>query len=186
MTSATYHFKSGIPAEGCSEIVKYALTQPAKNGVVGRDGGFREHEMRKSTIRWLKRCDPKLQMLFTTLEHMCLKANFNNFGLDTRGCMEAQFTEYHGCDEGHYDWHKDDNPYSKTPWDRRLSCVVQLSRAQDYEGGKLEVDGTTINHELFSEQGDVIFFRSDAKHKVSPVTSGIRFSLVTWFVGPRG
>ena len=32
--------------------------------------------------------------------------------------------------------------------------------------------------------GDMIFFTSGMEHRVTPVTKGVRYSLVNWFVGP--
>jgi PKHD-type hydroxylase len=35
-----------------------------------------------------------------------------------------------------------------------------------------------------SSKGSVIVFPSDVYHRVKPVTKGIRYSLVAWFLGP--
>lgn len=185
MISASYYFKKGLSANECAGLVKYALQQQACNGTIGYGGKQMEHEMRRSTVRWLYPYDLNLDWLKARTEYWCLKANAENFGIDTRGFLSWQFTEYHGCDKSHYDWHRDDDPYGAPPFERKLSMVVQLSRSKDYEGGLLELDGAEINRELFCDQGDVIIFRSDQRHRVTQTTSGIRFSLVSWMIGPR-
>ena len=35
-----------------------------------------------------------------------------------------------------------------------------------------------------AKAGDIIFFTSGMEHRVAPVTKGVRYSLVNWFVGP--
>jgi len=36
----------------------------------------------------------------------------------------------------------------------------------------------------FNKTGSIVVFPSDMEHRVAPVTKGIRYSLVVWFVGP--
>ena len=38
--------------------------------------------------------------------------------------------------------------------------------------------------EVFKNQGTIIVFPSFIRHRVNPVTKGIRYSLVNWFEGP--
>jgi PKHD-type hydroxylase len=61
-----------------------------------------------------------------------------------------------------------------------------LSDPSDYEGGRFEFDNTLpqLPDEAF-KKGSVIVFPSFHKHRVTPVTSGIRHSLVTWVEGPH-
>jgi len=76
---------------------------------------------------------------------------------------------------------------------RKLSIIVQLSDPEDYEGGdiyfsrppkdgRLDAEGETIPQ--FREKGSVIVFPSYVRHKVSPVTKGIRKSATAWICGP--
>ena len=62
---------------------------------------------------------------------------------------------------------------------RKLSMVAFLS--DDYEGGELEIENDTP---MTKEAGNLIFFPSFISHQVKPVTSGERFSLSNWFLGP--
>ena len=69
---------------------------------------------------------------------------------------------------------------------RKLSMSVLLN--DNFEGGAFEF--ATYGKEdciitpIEVEAGSVIVFPSWMEHRVAPVTKGIRYSLVTWFVGP--
>ena len=47
-------------------------------------------------------------------------------------------------------------------------------------------NGNTVTLEEIPrlEEGSIIVFPSFVEHRVTPVTEGIRYSLVSWFVGP--
>ena len=64
---------------------------------------------------------------------------------------------------------------------RKLSMSVILN--SDYEGGDFEIFGLE-NKIPRLEEGSIIVFPSFKEHRVTPVTRGIRYSLVAWFVGP--
>lgn len=142
--------------------------------------------MRSSTVRWLSYCDLDLLWLRLRIEEKILVANREGFGFHLQpGFTEIQFTEYHGSAGGHYDWHEDNSAQMKKPMDRKLSFVLQLSDPADYDGGKFELQGDPLPASAYTQQGDALIFRSGLRHRVSPVTRGTRYSLVTWVHGPR-
>ena len=70
---------------------------------------------------------------------------------------------------------------------RKLSMTVLLN--DNYEGGEFQFatyrkEECKIDTPEFNKTGSVIVFPSDVEHRVAPVTKGIRYSLVTWFLGP--
>ena len=70
---------------------------------------------------------------------------------------------------------------------RKLSMTVLLN--DNYEGGEFQFasytqEKCTIDTPEFNKTGMIIVFPSDMEHRVAPVTKGIRYSLVVWFVGP--
>ena len=70
---------------------------------------------------------------------------------------------------------------------RKLSMTVLLN--SNYEGGEFQFatygeEKCTIHTPEFNKTGMIIMFPSDMEHRVTPVTKGIRYSLVTWFLGP--
>lgn len=66
---------------------------------------------------------------------------------------------------------------------RKLSVVLQLSNPNEYEGGELQMNtgGSIIN--VPKEKGLICFFPSFVLHRVTPLSSGLRRSLVTWLCG---
>jgi PKHD-type hydroxylase len=91
-----------------------------------------------------------------------------------------QYTVYYEGG-GHYDWHVDIGPGSIS--DRKISCSVQLSDPNKYEGGDLEVWSGGEFKVIERRQGSAIFFPSFLMHRVTPITKGIRKSLVLWMGG---
>jgi hypothetical protein len=63
--------------------------------------------------------------------------------------------------------------------DRKLTVVLFLSKDNSYSGGELNVFGKDIT----MKQGSVVAFPSFFPHSVKKVTSGERWSLITWLWG---
>jgi len=65
---------------------------------------------------------------------------------------------------------------------RKLTVIAFLN--DEYEGGKfyLNADGSLIYPP--QQKGNAIIFPSYMIHGVEPVTKGIRYSVVTWLIGP--
>lgn len=127
-----------------------------------------------------------------------LMANFMNIALAVnKHCAwdfkidalePLQYGEYH---EGQmYDWHTDQH---KVPDEngrvRKFSFSVFLNN--DYQGGEfdLELSGPSseCRYKTFQnlEKNTAVFFHSHTWHRVRPVTSGVRKSLVGWVLGPK-
>jgi len=82
----------------------------------------------------------------------------------------------------HFDTHMDlgDGDTSSL---RKLSFTLWLN--DSYEGGKLTFNIIPEMSQRNSEIGDMIIFPSYLEHKVEPVTSGVRWSLVGWILGDK-
>lgn len=93
-----------------------------------------------------------------------------------------QLARYDSSDRGFYDWHPD---FSEFASGRKISFSVQLSRSEDYEGGDLELLFRGQPYQAERARGTLIAFPSFALHRVTPVTRGTRWSLVSWISGPR-
>jgi hypothetical protein len=92
----------------------------------------------------------------------------------------VQLSEYQVGDE--YDWHLDLGPGPASR--RKLSLSVQLTEPNEYEGGDLEIKGVH-NIPALRKRGSVIIFPSFLLHRVTPVTRGVRRSLVAWVPGEK-
>ncbi|KRC81903.1 2OG-Fe(II) oxygenase [Sphingomonas sp. Root241] len=94
---------------------------------------------------------------------------------------DIQFVRY--CAGAHFQtWHSDAgvDRYEE----RRISVSVELSDADDYEGGVLEI-APAMGLVRTLPRGGGRLFRSRMIHRVTPVTRGIRHALVAW-TGKRG
>jgi PKHD-type hydroxylase len=68
----------------------------------------------------------------------------------------------------------------REPTVRKLSMTVLLNDPKEFEGGNLEIAGKDL---LPMKQGHAAIFASFLQHRVTPVTKGVRRSLVMWFGG---
>tara|TARA_B100000925_G_scaffold288681_1_gene270151 strand:+ start:846 stop:1412 length:567 start_codon:yes stop_codon:yes gene_type:complete len=154
------------------------------------EGESSNQNLRSCKINWVEGSD-----LRSLLLSLCHQANVNaEWNLQILGGEGMQYTVY---DEGdHYDWHVDAQGILKsqmmgmcpdTPV-RKISLTVFLNDPEEYEGGELELElfgplAKERSVKFKESKGTVIFFPSDTWHKVNPVKSGVRKSLVTWFGG---
>lgn len=73
---------------------------------------------------------------------------------------------------------------------RKLSVTISLNDPNEYEGGNLQFDLGPHRPDRYHTcteirpKGSVIVFPSHVHHQVTPVTSGTRYSLVCWNLGP--
>jgi PKHD-type hydroxylase len=102
--------------------------------------------------------------------------NVKGFDLDFEH-SEFEFTEYNVGN--HFNWHKDIYGEEITNYDRYCSLVIQLNN--DYEEGNLQIKGNQ-NETLTVENGtgNLILFLSNIQHRMLPVKSGVRYTLVNW------
>jgi len=94
----------------------------------------------------------------------------------------VQLARYDSASSGFYDWHTD---FAGIRPLRKISISIQLSRAEDYDGGDLELMYGIQPQQLDRTRGTLIAFPSFMLHRVTPVTRGTRWSLVAWILGTR-
>jgi PKHD-type hydroxylase len=167
--------------EQCQLIINAGRSEPPQSGQVGGgQGGVVDTKTRISHISWIP--FNKLPEMYSTLEEIIKKTNNNHFGFEGIQITEqAQYTEYPAG--GFYDWHMDSDVVGiNEPPVRKISMTCLLSHESEFEGGGLELmsEGKIAK----PKQGQAIFFASYIRHRVVPITSGVRKSLVMWFGGP--
>lgn len=116
-----------------------------------------------------------------------LKANRENWQYDIDGIDggEMQYTTYK---KGQfYNWHQDEGLEGLDKEKcRKLSVVLQLSSPEEYTGGEFQLLNERSHLYMApKKRGTLIVFDSRTRHRVRPVHSGVRKSLVGWIVGPR-
>ena len=170
--------------EQCADIIRVGRQQKPENALVGTGTTDKHSEYdtkkRVTTISWIP--FNALKPMYNKIASVLDSTNKNHFGFDTVEITEpAQFTEY--PPGGFYDWHTDNdiNGMNEPPV-RKISMTLLLSPESQFTGGGLELvaEGKTPNN---LKQGHAIFFASFIRHRVKPVQTGVRQSLVMWFGG---
>jgi|TARA_B100000035_G_scaffold17721_1_gene14189 PKHD-type hydroxylase len=137
---------------------------------------------RSSEISWIRDDECCREILNLALKiNSYVKWNFNIVGVEP-----LQFGIY--PEGGFYDWHMDEHPENdRRGYRRKISMSLFLN--EDFEGGEFDLElhkpEVEPRYETFKAQsGKALFFKSDQWHRVRPVTSGLRKSIVAWFYGP--
>jgi PKHD-type hydroxylase len=129
---------------------------------------------------WLTNRDISLRWVIERISSYVYKINKDFFNFDIYGLTEdIQFTEY-GPKGDHYKQHMDKVLYGVS---RKLSIVVQLTDPKDYKGGELQLFEGGDPIVITKQQGMVTLFPSYMLHQVTPVTKGMRHTLVAWIGG---
>lgn len=140
----------------------------------------RHQSYRDSAISWIHYGEDTA-WLFRKLNPVITKANSRFYRFNLRGFTEGlQLSEY-GPGQ-HYDWHIDIGVGQLSI--RKMSFVLQLSDPADYDGGALQLAAGREPHTLPRDQGSIVIFPAFVLHRVTPVTRGLRRSLVGWIGGP--
>lgn len=155
-------------------------THKAQVGI-GADGGV-DPGIRRSDVSWLSNT-PEHSWVFETLGWVVSKLNAQFYRYDLTGFGEQiQLTNYYGDDKGTYGWHVDHGGQGPC---RKLSLILQLSDPSEYEGGHLEVMSHSNRVDRINKRrGLITVFPSWMLHQVTPVTSGLRQTMVLWVTGP--
>jgi len=137
-------------------------------------------EIRKSEIKWIH-SDDKSFWVYEKLSQYIQQANNTLWKFNLQSIIDSiQYTVYYEGG-GHYDWHVDMGPSSINH--RKISLTIQLSDPDEYEGGDLEIWTGGEFRTIERKQGCAIIFPSFLMHRVTPITKGVRKSLVLWVGG---
>lgn len=167
------------------QIEQYCNTFDMTPGTINTDNG-ENTTVRKSNVAWINR-NQDCEWFFSKIESAVNKINTRFFGFDIYHLRQMQYTLYN--EEGsHYDWHWDmyySGPFEgDTPMQRKVSAVLQLSNPEDYEGGELELSPGGLIKSIPKQRGYLSVFPGFIVHRVTPIISGERKTLVAWFSGP--
>lgn len=141
-------------------------------------------KIRKSSVSWmLPNADNNF--LWKRITDVVAEVNRTFFRFDLTGCYEQiQLGCYKEEDQGFYDWHID-NSVKDFGVPRKLSMSLLLSDTSEFKGGQLQLKIMNDNPiTVEQKKGRAWFFPSYILHRVTPVTKGIRKSLVLWVGGP--
>ena len=121
-----------------------------------------DDELRKSDVMFIEN-NPENEWIYNRLAGLAMQCNNERYWFDLLGFHNnLQLANYTEGD--FFDW--------------------QLSDPDEYEGGDLQF---MLNQKIVNaprEKGTIIVFPSFMMHRVTPITKGIRKSIVGWIAGP--
>ena len=157
-----WYFQSAIPSRICDEIVKYGKSISDQMAVTG---GMGNKNLNKKQIKDLKQ-----------------KRDSNIVWMNDRWIYKEIQPYVHQANAN-------DPSHGKI---RKLSVTVTLSDPKEYKGGELEFDFRNMDPDKkrnvkkcteILPKGSLVVFPSFVWHRVCPVKSGERNSLVIWNLG---
>lgn len=174
-----------LTAEECSRLVRYFEDAP---GVApARLAGGVDSDVRVCRAMWIDE-DPETAWAFQRVARLVADVNREVYRFDLEDFREGmQILRYDAPERGHaagqYDAHVDigGSGHSAT---RKLSVSIQLSTADSYTGGELQIDIDGAPWTAPQDAGTAILFPSFVRHRVAPVGRGTRHALVAWVHGP--
>ena len=154
---------------------------------IKKNGSSIQNNIRKSQHCWI----PSTNWIGRFIWYYIRMANKDNFLYDISDIENdlIQYTQYNKGD--YYNWHTDMDIGDINEPDqlvRKLSFTLQLTNEDEYTGGNLEFadfDDSSYRFLVPKSRGTMIVFDSRTPHRVTPIESGIRKSLVGWVVGKR-
>ena len=204
MTKSFSHYITISPE--IMDVIEEDLTKNFDNNMEFSKlmGNVQDSNRRNSKNAWI----PTTHWLGGLMWHYFKKANDEifHYSLDHIDGESMQYTHYSLKQK--YDWHQDENlagfykPLAggkrndenlvndfinyEAEKVRKLSCILQLSDPDDYEGGGTQL--RDIDNSLYNiprERGTLVFFDSRLYHRAKMVHKGLRKSLIVWAVGRR-
>jgi PKHD-type hydroxylase len=148
----------------------------AKEGKVGGTNTT-NYDHRKAQEIFLKQ--EQTAWIYDKIATNMLMINAIRYKFDIRGFLEMiRLIRYTEGD--FFNWHMDYNAGWSS--NRKLVMSLQLSDADDYEGGDLQLMTSSI--QVPRTRGTAVIFPSFVLHRVTPITSGKRLCIIGLIGGP--
>jgi len=176
--------------------LKNLFEEDKENIHEGRIGkGEFDKKWRVSSLIWIDAnfCQerPEIREITHGILDTFHEINESVFQFDLLTSEALQLTRYNSSAKEHYAMHTDCCPLEAN-FHRKLSFSIMLSDPEDYEGGDFvyysdrEKPISLKNDRPDKiQKGQILAFPSFIVHGVTPVTKGVRYSLVGWCSGPR-
>jgi PKHD-type hydroxylase len=176
------YWDGAFTPEECEQVTQLAKEYTPNLGTIlsDKDGFTGDYSIRVCGVAFLS--PDHMEWFYQKLSYYIHELNNRYFRFDLFGLSEnLQFTQY-VAPTGKYDSHIDKAFGAQI---RKLSIVVQMSKSEDYEGGDLQIltSGEEKPRNVKRDLGTLVAFPSYTLHRVTPVTKGVRNSLVGWVTG---
>lgn len=175
-----YLWKKAADDDMVAKFISIGESLATMQALVG--GGTVHESTRVSTLSWIDR-NEETEELYAFMIDKADRINYHHFGMKIFGMESMQYTRY--PIGGHYIFHNDIIARKEDSM-RKLSVVIGLTGKDEYEGGDLLLSPHGANPKVIKlDKGDIVAFPSYIPHKVTPVTSGNRITVVNWYLGPK-
>lgn len=183
VTDQKYAWLHLLNAEQCDFVVENAKNLNLEQARVGNGQNQEVKSFRNNKVAWLPMdANSPFYSLYKLCADTAEKINANFFQYDLLSIETLQFASY-DTNGSHFGKHVDNG--LNTPVIRKLTFSIQLSDENSYTGGDLILHAGNTPTVLPRTRGVVSFFPSWTLHEVTPITSGVRNSLVGWCHGPK-
>ena len=174
------HKENFLSLSQCQKLMRYLESgEPTESELAG---DYDDNLLNKK-VRDNKEVTIKNEKLRNKLKMVFELANHSIFNYDIQEMEKVKILRYENG--GKYKWHTDTG--AKETSTRKLTAVIQLSDETMYEGGDLEFgitdDSGKKNYTAPRTRGSIIIFPAFLSHRVTPITKGRRYSLITWMNG---
>lgn len=183
--------KGAFSSEDIGEIERIAADLPSVRGATVEND---DYSTRQCDLRWILYGTPGFEVVYKKVLEALRAA-----GIEEDGRWEWENLQYTAYGPGGFhNWHIDAYRRTYNQYDlplgkrfigkkRAISVSVLLNGADSFTGGAFEVTmfpngAKTVGSALadFNEAGDMAVFDSKLCHRVAPVETGLRKSLVAW------
>lgn len=172
----------------CQGAINYGMKKgsPSEGMIGNSESGTVQRGIRDTNLWWFQH-----RALKEKIEKVVSEVNNTNWKYKLNECEFFQLGVYN--QGGHYSWHSDGAPTKECNKHRKLSFSLVLNEGSEWKGGDLQLltklsrEGKPMVKTLkkINKRGTMVIFPSSTEHRVTPVTSGKRISLVGWLWGPN-
>lgn len=172
-------------------IIRMSEKEPLNDGKTVTNKNIEYY--RKSKVRFInKRENTNSEWIFDRFNRVITHINNQFYGFNINGYSFFQYTVYESDVNGMYNWHMDtimgDNTTREFDEIRKLSLVMLLNEpGKDFTGGEFQINEGIEEKPLNIDmrKGRMVIFPSFMIHRVRPVLTGVRKSIVLWVEGPK-
>ena len=157
--------------EEIQQIIDYGDALSLSDGKVKDDKI--DYNIRNSRIAWIHP-NTETHWLFSRAI-LVFKSSLPFFST----LQSMQYTIY-DSKGSHYDWHRDVGNGDEIMKARVNVGILQLSSPSEYKGGVLQIKYQDEVIDVMKTRGMVTTFPIELLHRVTPVTSGVRKTLIMW------
>ena len=179
-----FHGEQCFTDEECDKVLEISAQMYGAKSTVGSDSTRAYNKEIREVDTYDLGLNEQTAWIFNKIAGAVATANAEYYRYDLLGITHSlQLLHYKAEDEAHYSWHIDAGMESSAT--RKISASIPISKAEDYEGGELQIYNNGVEMTATKERGSITMFPSYQMHRVTPITKGERWVIVVWVHGPN-